>query len=149
MVSGASPTNVKREKSIPVKITIDPRPAPTTLPPVQLTAQPKFPKKNQLLPKEKKQPNRITAAVKKPVHEWSEEKRRKLMWWLVSGSMIMIIIGWLAVIQFEIPSKNTSTFFTEAKNLFKNFHVPGTPKKSAAEKEIQQLDNQVFPQFNQ
>ncbi len=86
-------------------------------------------------------------AVSKPVHEWPEAKRRRLMWWLVGGGTAVIVIGWLAVVRLEMNGGSGQNLFTEAAKLFKTIHWPGTAKSTAAQQEIRNLDNQVFPQF--
>lgn len=88
-------------------------------------------------------------AARQPVHEWPEARRRKLMWWLVGGGMAVIVIGWLALVRLELSGGASPNIFLEAKKLFANLRWPGTDSSNAAEKEIRQLDNQVFPQFNQ
>jgi len=139
----------KRERSIPIKVSVDPRPAPTNLPPVHPTElQPKV----VAPPAIKKQAQRKISPIKAakiPIHEWPEERRRKLMWWLVGGGMTVIVIGWLALVRFELKDNGDQNLFSEAKKLFSTLRWPGTTKSTAAEQEIRQLDNQVFPQFNQ
>lgn len=139
----------KRERSIPIKVSVDPRPAPTSLPPVhpsELKQKTVAPKPNAHQQLRKASPIK---AAKIPVHEWPEERRRKLMWWLVGGGMTVIVIGWLTVVRFELRDTGSQNIFTEAKKIFSTLRWPGTTKSSAAEQEIRQLDNQVFPQFNQ
>ena len=142
-------TPSKRGRSIPVKVSIDPRPAQTTLPPVTAAELRPTPTPTKPLPKKTINAAPVFKAVKTPVHEWSEAKRRQLMWWLVGGGMTVIVIGWLAVVRLEMNGDNGQNIFSEAKRLIQAIHWPGTEKKSAAEQEIRNLDTQVFPQFQQ
>lgn len=139
--------NLKRERSIPVKVSVDPRPAPTSLPPVAESEL--RPKQAPPRPVVEKKLNKVAPirTTRLPVHEWSEKRRRKLMWWLVGGGMTVIVIGWLAVVRLEMSGDNGQNILTEAKKLFSTLQWPGTKKSTAGEQEIRQYDSQVFPQF--
>lgn len=72
------------------------------------------------------------------------------MWWLVSGGTVVVIIGWLAVVRFELRGTQGPDLFSETMRLLKTVRWPGTePDQSAAEKEIRQLDQEVFPKLTQ
>jgi hypothetical protein len=136
----------KRERVIPVKVTIDSRAAPTTLPPVspaELRPAPVVKSTN----KEKFQSVPSVRAINQSVHDWPEDRRRRLMWWLVGGGTVLVIIGWLAVVQIELSGPAGPNIFQEAARLIKSVRWPSPAKPTAAEQEIRNLDQQVFPQF--
>lgn len=136
----------KKDRSIPVKVSIDTRPTLTPLPPLTPeTLKPQLPKQKSAPKLPHKRP---AQSLNTPVHEWSEEKRRRLMWWLVGGGATIIIIGWLAVVRFEMSGGSGKNIFSEAWQLIRSVNIGGTPKSTAAEQEIRQLDKEVFPQFS-
>lgn len=137
----------KQQRSIPVKVSVDHRPAPTSLPPIEPRAPQSQPPKRKAAPKLLR--TNPVKGVKQPVHEWSEARRRRLMWWLVGGGATVIIIGWLAVVRIEMNGGSGKNLFSEAWHLISSINLSGTKKSTAAEKEIRQLDQQVFPQFSQ
>lgn len=144
------PAGAKRERAIPVKVLIDPRPAPTIHPPLA-------PLDAALKPALVRPPKKKSSAglkplmlLRQPIHEWPEEKRRRLMWWLVGGGTLAVMIGWLAVVRFELRGGQGPNLFAETLRLLKTVRWPGTEQpSSAAEQEIRQLDKEVFPKFTQ
>ncbi len=152
MAPSQQPT--KRERTIPVKVTVDSRPTPkashtestqTIRPP----AYPGRPAGGRQAGAQKPARSNPTKKLSQPVHEWSEEKRRRLMWWLVGGGATVIVIGWLAVVRLELSGGSSQNIFTEAAHLLRTVHWPGTAQQSPAQEEIKQYNNQVFPQFQQ
>lgn len=72
------------------------------------------------------------------------------MWWLVGGGTAVVIIGWLAVVRFELRGAQGPNLFNETLRLLKTIRWPSTKTApSAAEQEIRQLDKEVFPKFTQ
>lgn len=144
-------TTSKRGQSVSVKVSIDPRPAPTIHPPLPPVAIAPKPAPVTLLKKiNKLSPAKPLKVLKQPVHEWPEEKRRRLMWWLVGGGTAVVVIGWLAVVRFELRGDQGPNLFNETVRLLKTIRWPSTKTTpSAAEQEIRQLDKEVFPQFTQ
>lgn len=142
-------SNPKRQRVIPVKVTVDHRPAPTNLPPLaSVTIAPSRPKPPSPSFKEQVKKSPPVRVMRLPVHEWSEARRQRLMWWLVGGSMAVVVITWLGLIRTELSGGSQgSNLFSEASQLLRSVRWPGTAQPSAAEKEQRQLDQQVFPQF--
>lgn len=139
---------MKRERAIPVKVTLDTRPAPTSLPPQTAPLAPLEPKKAKPKPSITAPIAKPVQALRQPVHNWSVERRRRLMWWLVGGGTAVIVIGWLAVVRYEFNGNgNQPNLFSDLGRLLKTVRWPGSPEPTPAEKEIQRLDQQVFPQF--
>jgi hypothetical protein len=131
--------STKKGRSIPIAVTVDPRPAPTNLPPLKVAPAPAQP-----APKKSSITNPVSA-LKAPVHTWPEERRRRLMWWLVGGGATVIVIGWLAIVRFEINTTGQSNLFRDTWNLIRS--ISGNKTTTPAEQEIRTLDSQVFPQF--
>ena len=141
-------STAKRERSIPIKVKLDTRPAPTSLTPLPADVlRPAIPVPKKL---KRELPHPIKT-LKQPVHEWSEAKRRKIMWSLVVGGAIVIGLGWISVIRVETNGNSSGcTLFSQTAKLLSSIHWPGTATpKTKAEQEIQQYNNQVFPQFSQ
>ncbi|MEK7637783.1 MAG: hypothetical protein AAB402_05380 [Patescibacteria group bacterium] len=141
----------KRERAIPVKVSVDLRRAP---PAAGLSPRPAVALRPAPLlassVKEKIKTAAPVRALKQSVHDWPEAKRRRLMWWLVGGGMTVAVVGWLATVRLEVANGGQGpNLFQETARLLKSVRWPGLPKPSAAEQEIRQLDQQVFPQFQQ
>ncbi|MEK7537345.1 MAG: hypothetical protein AAB619_00020 [Patescibacteria group bacterium] len=141
----------KRERAIPVKVSVDLRRAP---PAAGLSPRPAVAHRPAPLlassVKEKIKTAVPIRALKQSVHDWPEVKRRRLMWWLVGGGMTVAVVGWLATVRLEVANGGQGpNLFQETARLLKSVRWPGLPKPSAAEQEIRQLDQQVFPQFQQ
>lgn len=150
MTAARRGSSSKAARSIPVKVTVDPRPAPTSLPPLPHTAIVPAPKKVAPSLKQKVKKSAPLKVMRQPVHEWSEQKRRQIMWWLVIGGTVVAVIIWLSTIRNQFSgNENQPNIFREAGQLLKSIRWPSTPKPSPAEQEHQQLDQQVFPQFQQ
>jgi hypothetical protein len=146
MTARRSTSSSKKERAIPVTVTIDTRPRADILPPEPVTPEPQpTPSTSIKNVVRKAQPTR---ALRQPVHEWPEARRRQLMWWLVAGGATLAIISWLAFLRFDGAAKGQN-IFAEAIRLLKNVEWPSLPASSQAEQEIRQLDQQVFPQFTQ
>lgn len=152
MTAARRPMLPKRERAIPVKVSVDLRrskPASAELPPRPTIAlRPAPPPESSV--KEKIKTAAPVRALKQSVHDWPEAKRRRLMWWLVGGGMTVAVVGWLAVVRWEMANGGQGpNLFQETARLLKSVRWPGIPKPSATEQEIRRLDQQVFPQFSQ
>lgn len=77
-----------------------------------------------------------------------ESVRRRMMWWAVGGLTVMVIVGWISLWprQFSGRSLFDSTI-TKIRDTFSGLNF-GQKNASASEKEIRQLDQQVFPDFS-
>jgi hypothetical protein len=71
-----------------------------------------------------------------------------MMWWLVTGVMGLVILGWISLwgIEMSGSGSHSTSLFSRVKNALTSIGAPAK-KTSAAEKEIRQLDAQVFPKF--
>ncbi|MBI5466694.1 MAG: hypothetical protein HY975_00555 [Candidatus Kerfeldbacteria bacterium] len=135
----------KLSTAVPVRVRVDRQLPPVSRPPVDL---------NPSTPKAKTSPlpvvSKTVRALRQPVHAWPEAKRRKLMWWLVSGGAAVLFIGWLAVLQLEMHSGSTGqNLLTDIYHKITSLRFPGQEPVSAAEQEVRDLDSQIFPQFQQ
>lgn len=138
----------KRERVIPVKVTVDPRPAPTSLPPLPTQALTSTKPLSKSVAGAKAAMAKPVQAMRLPVHEWPIERRRKLMWWLVGGGMTVIIIGWATLARYEFSSgPNRPNLFNDVGRLLRTIHFPTVDMPTPAQQEIDDLDQQVFPQF--
>ena len=78
-----------------------------------------------------------------------EHTRRKIMWWTVGVAMIGIVGGWVALFDTECRGRNFfDTTLTKIRDTFSGLHF-GQNNNTAAEKEIRQLDSQVFPDLSE
>lgn len=119
--------SASRHRSIPINVVVERRPRvasptkPVPTPPV------------------------APAAVNKP--EWSIEHRRRIMWIVVGVGSLAIIIGWVSLFSAQIRG-NSPTFFGDIAQMIRDARWPWEKKPATAnEKEIRQLEEQVFPQF--
>ena len=73
------------------------------------------------------------------------------MWWLVGGGLSVIVIGWAALVRYEFNSgPNQPNLFSDVGRLLRTIRLTSdTPKPTPAQQEIDSLDQQVFPQFQQ
>lgn len=146
-MAAARPTRKTAAKIVPVKVTVDRRPSPVKAPPVATVS---------LTPKTVKQPapkasrQTVKAALQQPVQHWPEAKRRRLMWWLVGGGAAIIFAGWMSVVRLEITTgQSGANILTDVFHRLATFHLPGGGSKSAAQQQIDKLNQQIFPQFQQ
>lgn len=145
-MTAARSTSSKPGRSIPVKVNLDRRPTPTKLPPLNLDQPTPAPAAPKSVPRTVAKPIK---ALQQPVHEWPEAKRRRLMWWLVAGGAMVIIIGWLAVMRWEMSGGHPENLFADAWKLIRSVDFSRSNNTNGAEQEIRNLDSQVFPQFQQ
>jgi hypothetical protein len=127
----------KQRIDVPVRVVASSRPvvsepivaeAPVTPTPIKAPA--------------KKFENPLKSFTTRPEHE-----RRRLMWVLVAGTAGLIVVGWISLWGWEMSGgQKTSSLFSRIRNVLSTISVT-TPTTSAAEKEIRQLDTEVFPKF--
>lgn len=77
----------------------------------------------------------------------TEDRRRKMMWPVVTILMTFIVVGWATLLRHELTGGPTSTFFSDLSKLVQKYK-PTRTSPTPQEKEIQSLQQQVFPQFN-
>ncbi|MBI3572990.1 MAG: hypothetical protein HY092_02195 [Candidatus Kerfeldbacteria bacterium] len=88
----------------------------------------------------------IGAKLGTPISRWPEERRRRLMWTSVLVLMILIVVGWAASFKYERTPSGEDNIFQQLSQAIKSFRLaPKTP--APANKEVQSLQHQVFPQF--
>lgn len=122
----------KEEHSIPVKIVAGSSPRPSS-PPLEI-ATPK--------PVAKKVP---TKPVAQPI---SEQQRRQTLRWVVGIGALVILGGWIATVKYEVAgSHSQSNILSEIIHSFKALNLNKTSTPSPKQKEVQQYQQQVFPQF--
>lgn len=84
-----------------------------------------------------------------PTHQVApEEQRRRTMRWVVGLAAVIIIGGWLSIVRYEVSTHgSTGNILSDIFRSFKSLKLGGA-KPSPQELEIQQYQQQVFPQFS-
>lgn len=136
--------NSRSTSPAPVKIPVTVVPTdPNTPPPVRPKAV--APRVNTLAPM-----TRPKAPSRSRLETWPEHHRRKVMWWMVGGAMVVIIAGWTFLLGSELrKNPGGQNFFHDVVQAFKDFRFPQRPAADTGQQEIRNLDQQVFPQFEQ
>lgn len=71
------------------------------------------------------------------------------MRWSVTIGIVVILIGWLATVRYElIGASRGGNLISDIIHSFRSLKFPSTPKPSAKEQEVQQYQQEVFPQFS-
>ena len=84
--------------------------------------------------------------VRAPHTTNSVEHRRRLIWPIVGGIMVLVVGAWVSLLHVELKYRSGGNIFSDLKRLLASY--PKSPSnETAQEKEIKNLSQQVFPQF--
>ncbi len=90
-----------------------------------------------------------SGSPRKPVQQLPVEHRKRLMWGIVAGLMLFVVFGWAMSLGHVLRQDGKQpSLVTQLTDLFKTFQLPSA-KAEPRSPEIKQLDQQVFPQFQQ
>lgn len=85
--------------------------------------------------------------LRQPVHELPTKHRQRLMWGMVAIGLFVVVLGWAMTLGYELRNPNREfSLFRDLANVFRSYQLTN-PQTSTQDQEIQQLQDQVFPQF--
>jgi hypothetical protein len=131
--------------AIKVKVERGQRATPLPKPAVETRPSPLQPSRTDSLAPRQSLPRTAKAFIGRPVLPHAD--RRRLMWSIVGVGMVIIIVGWALTFSSNLRgASGGNPLFNDIAKIFRSA-TPTSERSTAQSKEIRQLEEQVFPQF--